>query len=287
VKTIANSQNSSCRSEFEMKTILAQLILLIVATGGGQAQQVTPEKHVKDIRAEQTQAVISANPLCRQVRAAGHSEDHKPVVDSSTLEPNLSSLMQNSDEVVLGGAYTASVDAFSPSGANVVQYFDVRVLRSWKGSHKVGDLLTFGVPWGGVSCRLPGERSSSIGFFTLSGGSDWQGIASGGPWILFLRYSRGNGAKTIYGLRLTGGDGLQGLFQVDRPKPGDDCYADDAGGGQQCSTALDSSLEPISVRYRLDPLKKQYDKIPVSVFLKEVQSVADALGGSKTSGSPK
>jgi hypothetical protein len=260
-----------------MKTILTQLILLTVAIGGGLTQQATPEKHVKDIRAEQPQNVISASPLCQQVRAAGHSEDDVRDVDPSTLEKDLPSLMQKSDEVVLGGAFTASLKTLSPSGTDVVQYFDVRVLRSWKGSHQVGDLLTFGVPWGGVSCRLPGKGGSGLGFFTLTGGSDWLGIASGGPFILFLRYSQGKEAQTISGLRLTGGDGLQGFFEVNRLKPGDDCYAVRPGTGQKCSTALDSSQEPISVRYRLDPLKNKYDEMPVSAFLKEVQSVVDTM----------
>jgi len=217
-----------------MRLALPRLIVAAaVLPGRGLAQQATPEKHVRDIRAEQPQAVISASPLCQQVRVAGHSEDHAPDVDPSTLESDISSLMEKSDEVVLGGAFTDSIHSFSPSGTDAVVYSDVRVLRSWKGSHKVGDLLTFGVPWGGVSCKLPGKRSPGIGFFTLTGGSDWQGIDHGGPYILFLRYSRGNEGQTISGLRLTGGDGLQGLFEVDRPRPGDDCYADRPGRGQK------------------------------------------------------
>jgi hypothetical protein len=263
------------------------VLIAVVVIGYGLAQEPSSDKHVRDIRAEQPQSVISASPLCQQVRAAGHAEDDVRHVDPSTLETDLSLLMQKSDEVVLGGAFTSSLKALSPSGRSVVQYFDVRVLRSWKGSLNVGDLLTFGVPWGGVSCRLEPRKGSSLGFFTLTGGSDWLGIASGGPWILFLRYSQGNEAQTISGLRLTGGDGLQGFFQVDRPKPGDDCYAVLPGTGLKCSTALDSSQEPISVRYRLDPLKEKYDKMPVSAFLKEVQSVANSVGGSKPPGRAK
>ena len=260
-----------------MNRILQLVLIIAITTGLGLAQQQpASEKHVKDIRAEQPQKVIAASPICQEVRAAGHSLDDVPAVDPSTLEAYLSSLMQKSDEVVLGGAFTDSTKVLSPSGKDVVQYFDVRVLRSWKGSHKVGDLLTFGVPWGGVSCRLE-KGGASFGFFTLTGGKDWLGLASGGPWILFLRYSQGDEAQTISGLRLAGGDGLQGFFKVDRPKPGDDCYADLPGRGQRCSMALDSSQEPISVRYRLDPLKKKYDGMPVSSFLKEVQSVADSL----------
>jgi hypothetical protein len=241
-----------------MKTILAQLILLTVAIGGGLAQQAPPEKHVKDIRAEQPQAVISASPLCQQVRVAGHALDDVRDVTPSTLERDLSSLMQKSDEVVLGGAFTGSIKALSPSGTDVVQYFDVKVLRSWKGFHKVGDLLTFGVPWGGVSCRLPGKENSGVGFFTLTGGSNWLGIAGGGPWILFLRHAQGNEAQMISGLRLTGGDGLQGLFQVDRPRRGDDCYAVLPGTGQKCSTALELSQEPISVATLFQQHERQW-----------------------------
>jgi hypothetical protein len=258
-----------------MKFFLRLAPIAVVATGLGMAQQAVPEKHVKDIRADQPQKAIAASSICQEVRAVGHSKDNVRSVDPSTLETDLSSLMEKSDEVVLGGAFTASVNSLSPSGKDVVQYFDVRVLRSWKGSHKIGDLLTFGVPWGGVPCGLVSGAGSSVGFFTLTGGKDWLGITSGGPWILFLRYSHADEAGTISGLRLTGGDGVQGLFEVDRPKPGDDCYAVLPGSGQRCSTALDSSQEPISVRYRLDPLKTKYDGMPVSSFLKEVQLLAD------------
>ena len=260
-----------------MKILKTRLFLVTLCVGFGIAQLAGTEKHVKDIRAEQPQKLIAATPLCQEVRAAGHQMDHLIAVAPSTLEPDLPSLMRKSDEVVLAGAFTESIEALSPSGKDVVQYFDVRVLRSWKGSHKVGDVLTFGVPWGGVHCgsESPKERGSSLVFFTLTGGPDWLGIASGGPFILFLRYSQGEEAATISGLRLAGGNGLQGVFEVDRPKPGDDCYAVLPGSGQRCSTALDSSPEPISVRYRLDPLKKKYDKMPVSVFLKEVQSAAE------------
>jgi hypothetical protein len=145
-----------------------------------------------------------------------------------------------------------------------------------------------GVPWGGVYCgsEPPKAGISSLGFFTLTGGQDWLGIASGGPWILFLRYSQGNEEASISGLRLAGGNGLQGFFEVDRPKPGDDCYAVHPGSGQRCTAALDSSQEPISVRYRIDPLKKKYDKMPVSIFLKKVQSAADGMRPENNASSP-
>jgi|HubBroStandDraft_6_1064221.scaffolds.fasta_scaffold2666679_1 hypothetical protein len=57
-----------------MKTIVRDSALLIdvaaIAAGYGLAQEPFLEKHVKDIRAEATEDVIFASPLCRQANAA-------------------------------------------------------------------------------------------------------------------------------------------------------------------------------------------------------------------------
>ena len=57
-----------------MKTIVRDSALLIdvaaIAAGYGLAQEPFLEKHVKDIRAEPTEDVIFASPLCRQGNAA-------------------------------------------------------------------------------------------------------------------------------------------------------------------------------------------------------------------------
>ena len=60
--------------------------------------------------------------------------------------------------------------------------------------------------------------------------------------------------------------------------------ADCTGGESRlatCLAALDTIQEPISVRYRRDPLKDKYDGMPAWKFLKEVQSIAESLGNAK------
>jgi hypothetical protein len=127
--------------------------VVVLTAGYVQAQEAATEKHVKDIQAEQTHDMVVATALCQQIRASGHGELQEPVVDPATLETDLSALMRKSDEVVLVGPFRNQMSALSPSGAQAVSYYDVRVLRSWKGSHKVGDLLTFVLPFGAVNCK--------------------------------------------------------------------------------------------------------------------------------------
>lgn len=70
-----------------MKTIVRDSALLIevaaIAAGYRLAQEPSLDKHVKDIRAEPTEDVIFANPLCRQANAARyHTIDRR--VNSAT-----------------------------------------------------------------------------------------------------------------------------------------------------------------------------------------------------------
>ena len=52
--------------------LLILMVALVVGYGLSlQSQNSMSEMHVKDIRAEQTQQVISASSLCEQVRANG------------------------------------------------------------------------------------------------------------------------------------------------------------------------------------------------------------------------
>jgi hypothetical protein len=195
-------------------------------------------------------------------------------VNPATLATDLYALMQQSDEVVMASAPVGLTDAISPSGEDVGEYFDVKVLRGWKGTHKVGDLLTFGVPQGPVLCEAPRVRSGEVlGASTLR--MDWLGLGSLGPYVLFLRQSRSDEKELIPGLRLTAGNGLQGFFSVLDDKDGTEC----TGGPsrfEKCLADLDTLQEPISVR--LDPLRKKYDGMSASQFSKEVQAVADSLG---------
>src|SRR5947209_5129666 len=125
-----------------MKTILAQSTLaVVVIVGLGVAQQASKEKHVRDIRAEQSQKTIAASALCQQVRDSGKAIVHRREVNPGLLETNLLTLMRNSDEVILASLFTDQMDALAPSRDDVIEYYDVRVLRSWKGTHTPGDLV--------------------------------------------------------------------------------------------------------------------------------------------------
>lgn len=270
-----------------MKTItrgLVQTVLVVgIAVGCGLAQKKAPEKHVKDIQAEQTQDVILASALCQRVRVDGNAYTDIRKVDPATLEANLSALMQKSDEVVLAGHSIGDTNAISPSGKDVVEYFDVKILRTWRGAHKAGDILTFAVPRASVYCGTETDTDrSSLVATTFTGGIDWKGIGHTGPWVLFLRHSRGVEAQLTEGLRLTGGDGLQGVFPILTEKDPEvysaDCTGILPGGMAKCDAVLEASHVPVSVPYRLDPLKEKYDGMPVASFLKEVQAVADSLG---------
>jgi len=262
-------------------------MVLIVAVAGrfGLAQQPAPDKHVKDIRAEQPFEVISASPLCQRVRAEDRSAIHQREINPATLETDLPSLMQKSDEVVLASNRTDQLEALSPSGSDAVEYLDVKVLRSFKGSHKVGDLLTFAIPHGAISCGSePGNDRPSMAVLTLTGGFHWKQRSISGPSVLFLRQSRGDEKQLTPGLRLTAGDGMQGLFIVHanqvRSDFDTDCSAVLPGGLERCIARLDASQETVKLQYGLDPLTKRYEGMPVPSFLKEVKSVADSLGYS-------
>ena len=87
------------------------------------------------------------------------------------------------------------------------------------------------------------------------------------------------------GLRLTGGNGLQGLFAVHShyvPHSDyyTDCRGDFPGSVEKCNARLEQSQETVKLAYRSDPLKTKYEGMPIPAFLKEVKIVADSLGDS-------
>jgi hypothetical protein len=262
----------------------------------GLAQQAAPEKHVKDVRAEQPQKFIAASPLCQHVKLGVSGYIHPLEVDSATLETDLYSLMRNSDEVILASNFTDEMDAIAPSGEDAVEYYDIKVLRTFKGSHKVGDQVTYSLPRGGVYCGpkpLQGSASNSSAT-TATGGSDWGKIPLHGPYVLFLREARGEETQLTPGLRLAGGDGLQGMFalrdhynnRTDKAAY-TDCLDALPGGAAKCIAELEASQEMVRIPYNLDPMKAKYDTIPVSSFLKEVQSIADSQGSAGSASAAK
>jgi hypothetical protein len=276
-----------------MKTItrdVVRAVLFAVFTAGvGLAQQAAPEKHVRDVRSEQPQEFIAASPLCQHVKLGVHGYIHPLEVDPAKLETDLSTLMQNSDDVILASNFTDEMDAVAPSGEDAVEYYDMKVLGTFKGSHKAGDQVTYILPRGAVYCGpkpLHGNASNSAAV-TATGGSDWGKIPLHGPYVLFLREARGEETQLTPGLRLAGGDGLQGMFALrghynnhtDKASY-TDCLDVLPGGAAKCVSELEASQEIVRIPYNLDPLKAKYDTVPVSSFLKEVQSMADALSSA-------
>jgi hypothetical protein len=277
-----------------MKTTISNLglLILVVAAVGSlgmtqeTAQSAAKEKHVKDIWAEQTREAQSASPLCQETiemrkRPKDSFNLHELKVDPATLEPNLESLMEKSDEVVLVGQDSASALAISPSGKDVAQYYDVKVLRSWKGSHKVGDTLTFAMPGGDLNCLTPGiPHQSWVDFVTIvEGGPSGNGSLPWGGHILFLRQTHGDETPFLPGLRLTGGNGIQGIYTVPFSLHDQTCVATLPEDMKTCRAFLETSQIPVNAQYYAhDPLIKKYDGMPTSDFLRLVQSVADSLG---------
>jgi hypothetical protein len=207
-------------------------------------------------------------------------------LNPATLEKDLRTLMQKSDEVVLVGDSIDQTSALSPSGKRPVLYWDVPVIRSWKGSHRAGDRLTFGLPLGMVNCR----ELYNVGEIVDKGKWMPESLFDGAR-VLFLSYDR---TRSVDGLRLTGGEGTQGLFQVGFGNDGDEslsgCYGSapcakwDHGGQcverkiqidevKKCDAALSKSQAPVSVG---NSLPQKYNGMPLSQFLKEMQTLADS-----------
>lgn len=264
-------------------------LIFVMAIGCGLAQQTVPEKHARDIEKEQTRKVITATPLCQRTMAHPEAANqHEYAVDRSTLAPDLNGLMEMSNDVVLTTTPSRAVAAVAPSGDDVIEYDDVKVLRTWKGSHKAGDIVTFTIPWSSVDCSLPQVDGGGPRFYTLTGPGyfGWSGIHE--AYILFLRHAQGSETRLSPGLRMTGGSGLQGIYPVQFPifSPlikeshcqndySHDKYPEDP---KLCMEFLDTSDLPILVPLTIDPLFKKYQEMPVSQFLEEVQAVADSLG---------
>lgn len=265
--------------------------IFAIAIGYGAAQQTAPEKHVKDIEKEHSRQVIIASPLCQRVRAnPGAPNQHEYPVDRSTLALDLKSLMEQSEDVILTTSPTRGVTAIAPSGDDVLDFNDVRVLRTWKGSYKPGDTVTFSIPFTHASCSLePGGETPSfttlVGLGELTREQDRFGRDE--ERILFLRHAQGSEKQLAPGLRMTGGSGWQGMYSVQFPWPSplieeSHCENDIShnkfpSDAKLCMEFLDTSDMPIFVPLKIDPLFKKYNGMQVSEFLDEVQKTAESL----------
>ncbi len=297
-----------------MVSVLRVLAVAAIMISTGVAQQSATEKRVKDISASQSPEAIESSPFCQEVRASKQPFFRAFNVNPATMEPDLAHLMQKSDEVVLAGYWIHTVSALSPSEREGVTYYDVRVLRAWKGSHHVGDVLTFGHPGGPVNCGrnpdLPGVtefRPHEMGPM-----KDGHGLV-----VLFLQK---DGSGLVDGFRLTGGEGTQGIFSIPIPNPrglselksslGDCLHAAvdstectlgylppgemrlsnksefpeckdpgiEAAYAGRCAAAMQSADYRVVVA---DEHLKKYDGMRVATFLKEIQAVADSGGESR------
>ena len=283
---------------FETSRIGQVSLILAMAVSYGPAQQTVPEKHVKDIEKEQPRTVITASPLCQRTMANPQAPNrHDYPVDRSTLAPDLKSLMEMSDDVVLTTESSNGVEAIAPSGDDVIEYTDVKVLRAWKGSHKAGDTVTYSIPQSYVRCSLAPVDGGGPQFSTNVGLGYWSWSGISEAYILFLRHAQGSETQLTPGLRMTGGSGLQGIYPVEFPifsplikeshcqnDVSHDKYPDDP---KLCMEFLDNSDLPIKVPLTIDPLFKKYNGMQVSEFLDGVQKEADSLGYTPPNDSAK
>jgi hypothetical protein len=293
---------------------LAGAILAIgMAAGCALAQQEAAEKHVPEITAESKTnhpQGVANSLLCQRAR-----EQHPPYSSFRVHEPNLAkmekdlaALMRASDEVVMVGTPLRWVTALSPSGEDAISYADARVLRSWKGSHKVGDVITLGSWQGTVTCgpshgEFSGTTVGPSPRFLYHMPSPT--YSPDGPYVLFLR-RRGEGSQ-IEAFRLAGGNDVQGLFDLvpgqlisDRHSAYGSCFRAsydqlachsyphgwspewcrdpqiDAENIAQCNAAVSASKEPIFAKgFDEDPLRGKYQGKPIASFLRAVDTAAD------------
>jgi hypothetical protein len=267
-----------------VKTIMKKLIcvtfLAMASLATGQAQSATTELHVKDIRAQQPPEKLAASPLCqRAFEGPNHGIIQRTSVDPTTLVHDLAALLEKSDEVVLVGTHYRSESVFSPSGESAATYYDVKVIRSWKGTHAVGDNLTFSVPAGAVHCGMT-ESNQSVYVSTMNGTIAWN-VAYDGPYLLFLRHPQGKETQLVETLFPAAGGGLQGIFPISFPVSGEEiskCTGLLPDTLQWCDSFLETSRYPVVVPYVPDPLGKKYDGMPVADFLNVVRNLAADQG---------
>jgi hypothetical protein len=285
-----------------------------IATGFAAAQHEAAEKHVLEITAENKAKYpegMANSVLCQQARAQhpAYSSFRVHAPDLAKMEKDLGELMRESDEVVMVGTPLRSVTALSPSGEDAIRYADFRVLRSWKGSHKIGDVITFGYPQANVTCGTGHNEFSG----TRVDGYHYPGPAYSpdGPYVLFLRRPAEN--SQIEAFRLAAGNDLQGYFDLvpgqiidDRRSPYVSCFLAsydriacrsnshgwspewcrdpkvDAHNIARCNAAVSVSREPIFANgIDQDPLRKRYSGKPIFSFLQAVDDATEEQAHSE------
>jgi hypothetical protein len=156
------------------------------------------------------------------------------------------------------------------------------VLRKWKGSHEVGNVITYQIAWGKVFCE-PGHPTGSGPDLTAETEitlPDFEWFPDH-PAVLFLRRTNTNESQFGPGLRITGGDGIQGMYGLPRGSAPDrscnrghpNSSADDIA---RCNTFVDKDRELVTSCCRFDPVMKELSGTPFSDFLNQIQALADA-----------
>lgn len=273
-----------------MRMVIAMLVAM-ATLGAGQSKSADKGLTVADLRAQQPDEAIKASAQCVSAREKGETPGRvffrHHTIDPRTLSLSLDDLMRDSDEVILGGVELHIAVLLSPSGDSATTYYEVRVIRTWKGSHNIGDRVTFGVPVGYVNCGR-NEEGHILGFPNTFEDEDWKDFILGKPSVLFLRHPEGGETQLAQSFILTGGEGLQGAFPIHvraTEEAASKCNGALAGTIQWCDSFLDTSQLPILFPLVHDPLAKKYDAMPISKFLKEVRAVAADQGLDEKSAS--
>src|ERR1700761_5714969 len=242
-----------------LKKLIGEVFFTVAALALCRSQSAITELHVDDIRAQQPQEKLAASPLCRQAfESPKHGILQRTSVDPNTLIQDLGTLMERSDEVVLTGVAYRGFTVFAPSGESVTTYYDVKIIRSWKGTHEVGDTLTFGVPAGAVHCGWTDSRQSSVYVSTMKGTNEWQdNLLYDRPTILFLRRPNGNETQLVQTLLPATGGGLQGIFSISLPvsdyKTSNKCASLKSETLKWCDSYRETSQYPVVAPYVPDP----------------------------------
>jgi len=258
---------------------MAAMLATVAVLRTGWPQSPAPELRLSDIRAQHPAESIYASYPCQRAREVPQGNmEHFPVYPK-TFVPDLKSLLERSDEVILA----AQIDGFtaiSPDGKSTATYQEVRVIHSWKGPHPAGSILTVGEPGGLVECSP--NRGESL-FSAVPKGKFLNGLAKEyAVQVLFLRHAQGEETQLVQGLLPAGGRGLQGRFDIyvpHNPSAADRrCWGvlEGTGSIQDCYSYLRSLTSPVMILYGFDPLAAKYYGKPASGFIEEIEAEADS-----------